>query len=115
MEFKDHWTLENALKVLQHPTVDAKLWAEAVEWLLLYGPPEIQTLLLHASGTATKQCFPNLEAEKYTEDGQPCYDIASIAEALGIDREDAYKTLAEKEMAHQIRHFIDPDDTYTVH
>jgi len=115
MDFKDHWTLENALKVLQHPTVDAKLWAEAVEWLLLYGPPEIQTLLLHASGTATKHCFPKLEAKKYTEEGQPCYDIASIAQALGIDAEDAYKTLAEKEMAHQIRHFIDPDDTFTVH
>ncbi len=115
MGFKDHWTLENALKVLQHPTVDAKLWAEAVEWLLLYGPPEIQMLLLHASGTATKQCFPELTAEKYTEAGQPCYDIAAIAEALGIDAQDAYKTLAEKEMAHQIRHFIEPDDTYTVH
>lgn len=115
MEFKDHWTLENALKILQHPTVDSKLWAEAVEWLLLYGPPDIQRLLLHASGIATKQYFPELEAEKYTEDGQPCYDIASIAKALGIDTEDACRTIAEKEMAHQIRHFIDPDETYTVH
>jgi hypothetical protein len=115
MEFKDYWTLENALKVLQHPTVDAKLWAEAVEWLLLYGPPDVQTLLLHASGIATQQCFPDLEAGKCTEDGQPCYDIGAIANALGIDAEDAYKTIAEKEMAHKIRHFIDPDDTYTVH
>ena len=86
MEFKDHWTLENALKVLQHPTIDAKLWAEAVEWLLLYGPLEIQTLLLHASGVATTQCFPELEATKYTEDGQPCYDVAAIAKTLGINQ-----------------------------
>jgi hypothetical protein len=115
MEFKDHWTLENALKVLQHQTVDAKLWAEAVEWLLLYGPPDIQALLLHASGIATQECFPDLKTERCTEEGQPCYDIAAIARALGIDREDAYKTIAEKEMAHQLRHFIEPDDTYTVH
>jgi len=115
MGFKDHWTLENALKILQHPTVDSKLWAEAVEWLLLYGPSEIQTLLLYASGIATEKCFPNLKADTYTEDGQPCYDVAAIAQALGIDKEDACKTIAEKEMAHQIRHFIDPDETYTVH
>ena len=115
MDFKDHWTLENALKVLQHQTVDAKLWSEAVEWLLLYGPSEIQTLLLHASGIATQECFPDLKAERYTEGGQPCYDIAAIARTLGIDREEAYKTIAEKEMAHRLRHFIDPDDTFTVH
>lgn len=115
MEFKDHWSLENALKVLQHQTVDAKLWAEAVEWLLLYGPPDVQTLLLHASGIATNECFPELKTNRCTEDGQPCYDIAAIARALGIDEEEAHRTIAEKEMAHQIRHFIEPDDTYTVH
>jgi hypothetical protein len=115
MDFKDHWTLENALKVLQHQTVDAKLWAEAVEWLLLYGPPEVQALLLHASGIASQECFPELKAERSSQDGQPCYDIAAIARALGITEEDAYKTLAEKEMAHQLRHFIEPDDGYTVH
>jgi hypothetical protein len=115
MEFKDHWSLENALKVLQHQSVDAKLWAEAVEWLLLYGPHEVQILLLHASGIATHQCFPELKINRYTEDGQPCYDIAGIARALGIDEEEAHRTIAEKEMAHQIRHFIEPDDIYTVH
>jgi hypothetical protein len=115
MEFKDHWSLENALKVLQHPTVDAKLWAEAVEWLLLYGPPDIQRLLLYASGIATRQYFPELETNRYTEDGQPCYDVAAIAKALGIDEEEAQRTIAEKEMAHQIHHFIEPEDTYTVH
>jgi hypothetical protein len=115
MEFKDHWSLENALKVLQHQTVDAKLWAEAVEWLLLYGPSDIQALLLHASGIATSECFPTLSTSSYTEDGQPCYDIAAIARALGIDEKDAHRTIAEKEMAHQVRHFIEPDDTYTIH
>lgn len=115
MEFKDHWSLKNALKVLQHQTVDAKLWAEAVEWLLLYGPSDIQALLLHASGIATSECFPMLETSRYNEAGQPCYDIAAIARALGINEEDAHRTIAEKEMAHQVRHFIEPDDTYTVH
>ena len=41
MDFKDEWDLDTALKVVQNKTVDSKLWAEAVEWLLLYGPPEI--------------------------------------------------------------------------
>jgi hypothetical protein len=115
MDFKDHWTLKNALKVLQHQTVDAKLWAEAVEWLLLYGPSDIQALLLHASGIATQECFPDLKSERCTEDGQACYDIAAIAKALGINKEEAYRTIAEKEMEHQLRHFIVPDDTHTVH
>ena len=115
MNFKDQWTLTNALKVLQHQTVDAKLWGEAVEWLLLYGPPEIQALLLHASGIATQECFPDLKAERYTEDGQPCYDIAAIARVLGIGREEACRTIAEKEAAHRQRHFILPEDTHTIH
>jgi hypothetical protein len=115
MDFKDQWTLENALKILQHQTVDAKLWGEAVEWLLLYGPQEIRQLLLQASGIATKECFPELTAERYTDDGQACYDIDAIARALGISRNDACRTIAEKEKAHRQRHFIDPDETYTIH
>ena len=115
MDFKDEWTLENALKVLQHQTVDAKLWSEAVEWLLLYGPEEIRTLLLQASGIATKECFPSLKSDRCTDDGQACYDIEDIARVLGIDREEACKTIADKEKAHQQRHFIDPDETCTIH
>ena len=33
--FKQEWTVDSAMEILQHPTVDSKLWAEAVEWLLL--------------------------------------------------------------------------------
>ena len=39
MQAKDLWDLESAMKVLTHDSVDSKLWAEAVEWLILYGPP----------------------------------------------------------------------------
>ena len=115
MDFKDQWTLENALKILQHQTVDSRLWGEAVEWLLLYGPEEIRTLLLQASGIATRECFPELTAKRYADDGQSCYDIDSIARVLGIDREEAFRIIAEKETLHRQRHFIDPDETHTIH
>ena len=42
MDIKDQWTEETAMKILQNPTVDSKLWAEAVEWLILFGPEEDQ-------------------------------------------------------------------------
>ena len=42
MELKDTWDVDSAMQILQHQTVDAKLWAEAVEWLILYGPDEIR-------------------------------------------------------------------------
>lgn len=111
MEFKDHWNLETALKIVQHPTVDSKLWAEAVEWLMLYGPPEVVQLLLNASEMATASEFPELKPSNYTREGQPCYDVAAIAKSLGMSEEDAKKIIAEKEAQHNRRHFVDDDDT----
>lgn len=84
MSFKDEWDLESALKILQHPTVDSKLWAEAVEWLLKYGPPSIQKILLNASKNATESEFPEFKPSHYTADGLPIYDTAKLAETLGI-------------------------------
>lgn len=115
MTFKDEWDLESAMKVLQHKTVDSKLWAEAVEWLMLYGPPEVQHLLLDASGMATADCFPELKPTSYTPDGQPCYDIRALATSLGISEEEAQKIIEEKEKAHGFPHRIDENDTHTVH
>lgn len=99
MNFKDEWDIESALKVLEHKTVDSKLWAEAVEWLILYGPPEIQKLLLEASTHATESSFPELKPSHYTDDGQPYYDIAALAAELGTTEEAVRATIEQKEAA----------------
>lgn len=96
MSFKDEWDLESALKVLQHPTVDAQLWAEAVEWLLRYGPPSIQKILLEASHTATEMQFPELKPSHYSADGLPVYDTAKLADILGITEEEVQEIIARK-------------------
>ncbi len=114
MELKESWDLQSALKVLQHPTVDSKLWAEAVEWLMLYGPDTIRELLLHSSGTATHECFPELQAKGYAPDGQPCYSVVDLARSLGISEDEAREMLKEKEKEHKIPHFIDEEDTMKV-
>lgn len=99
MSFKDEWDLASALKVLQHPTVDSKLWAEAVEWLLKYGPPSIRKILLEASQTATEMQFPELQPSHYTPDGEPVYDVAQLAIALGISEEEVQEIIARKSVA----------------
>jgi hypothetical protein len=115
MESKDLWDLESAMQVLSHDSVDSKLWAEAVEWLILYGPPEVRQLLIDASTTATNSSFPDLKPSHYTADGQACYDIGEFAKSLGIKEEEAKKILQKKEEEHQLQQFIDEDDTGTVH
>lgn len=114
MELKDSWDEKLAIQVLRHPTVDAKLWAEAVEWLILYGPDETRELLLQASGTATHECFPDLQAKGYATDGQPCYNVADLAKSLNISTDKAEAMIKEKEKSHQIHHFIDEKDTMKV-
>jgi hypothetical protein len=106
MNFKDQWNLETALKILQHQTVESQLWAEAVEWLMLYGPPEIKEILLKASGIATETFFPELKPTSYSADGEPYYDVAAIAKALGISEEEAHEIIRRKEIAHQMQHFF---------
>ena len=53
MALKGEWDVDSAMAVLNHKTVDAKIWAEAVEWLILYGPDNIREILLNSSSTAT--------------------------------------------------------------
>lgn len=115
MDFKDQWDLDTAMQILQHKTVDSKLWAEAVEWLLLYGPPEISTMLLQASEQATGHCFPDLQEVNFTRDGQPCYDVGKIAESLGISKQEAEEIIAKKEMLHKTRYFFDDGSSGTTH
>ncbi len=112
MELKDQWSLETAMQVLENKIVDSKLWAEAVEWLMLYGPEEIRQILLQSSGVATNECFPDLKAAGYAPDGQPCYNVAEIAEALKISKNEAKEIIMKKQQEHQVPHFIDEDETH---
>ncbi|MCF8057338.1 MAG: hypothetical protein K9K37_11965 [Desulfocapsa sp.] len=114
MELKNHWDVDSAMLVLQHQTVDSKLWAEAVEWLILYGPENIRQLLLNSSGTATHECFPDLQAKGYAADGQPCYSVKDLATNMKISEEEAKEIIKNKEKAHKIYHFIDEDQTMKV-
>ena len=115
MDFKDQWDLDTAMEVLQNQTVDSKLWAEAVEWLLLYGPPEIVAVLLKASGQAMDDTFPNLRPLTYTSDGQPCYDVNEIAQSLGISEEEAREIIARKERFIEGTHIFSNNGSKTIH
>ncbi len=109
--FKKEWSLETAMEILQHPTVDSEIWAEAVEWLLIYGPPEIQDLLQQASGHATGKSFPRLQPEGYTQEGVACYSVSDVAASLDIPEEEAAKIIAEKEKKHGVQHLFDQVET----
>ena len=39
--FKEEWTVESAMAILSHPTVDSEIWAEAVEWLRTRPAPDL--------------------------------------------------------------------------
>lgn len=111
IDFKKSWNVEMAMAVLGNKDVDSDTWSEAVEWLLLYGPPEIKELLEQASSTATSSCYPELTPSGYTPDGEPCYDIDKIADTLGISKEEVLQKIAEKEAVHGKRHLFDEEET----
>ena len=115
MDFKDHWNLDTAMKILQNKTVDSRLWAEAVEWLLLYGPPEIVSILLKASSQATGSTFPELQANKYTDDGQVSYNIEEIARSLGISEREVREIIIRKEMQQSTFRTWDDGNSKTIH
>lgn len=108
---EDEWTLKTAMDILRHPTVDSRLWAEAAEWLLLYGPPEIKELLQQASGHAAQQSFPDLTPSGFTANGQACYNVADLARSLGISEDEAAQIIAEKEKQHGIRQLFGDQET----
>jgi len=115
MESKDLWDIESAMKVLTHKTVDAKLWAEAVEWLMLYGPAEIRQLLVESSMVATKSSFPELKPSSFTFDGQPCYNLEDLAKALQMDEKEAKEILMQKEAEHGNLHLGGDSEDGSVH
>ncbi|PIE69653.1 MAG: hypothetical protein CSA21_01165 [Deltaproteobacteria bacterium] len=110
-DFKKQWDVKTAMEIVQHPTVDSELWAEAVEWLLIYGPPEVKELLSQASGYATGAAFPELQPVGYDKQGNPCYSLAQLAESLGMSEEEAQAFINEKEQKHGVVHHVEPDDT----
>lgn len=114
ISFKEQWNLEMALDVLKSETVESKTWSEAAKWILLYGPPELQELMRQASSIATSSCFPQLEPERYTESGDPCYDIEKVAEALGVTRQEALEKMSEMEYEHGIQHLYDASETENI-
>ena len=106
-DFKKQWNLEMAMDVIEHETIDSKVWSEAAEWLLLYGPPEIQGLLRQASSIATMECFKEIEPTGFDGNGEPCYDVSKIAKALGMSEEEAVNKLIEIEEKHGARQLFD--------
>ena len=112
--FQQEWDVETAMKILAHPTVDSQLWAEAVEWLLLYGPPEIKEMLQEASAHATAESFPDLKPLAYDQDGTPYYSVPELADALGLSEEEAQSIIEKKEEKHGVQHIVDGDDNATI-
>jgi len=109
--FEQQWTVESAMRIAQHPTVDSELWASAVEWLMLHGPPEIRALLSQAGTHAANAQFPELKPHRFAPDGSPCYDLAELAHALETSEDEVRKQLMEKERQHGVRHGFTEDDT----
>ncbi|OQX14857.1 MAG: hypothetical protein BWK76_14040 [Desulfobulbaceae bacterium A2] len=112
---ENDFTVETALAVLRHPTVDAQLWTEAVEWLLAYGPPEVREILLSASQDATQTQFPELTPAGISPEGEPCYRLDDLARTLEQDEDEIRELLHRKGEAQGQQHLLDDDTTGTVH
>ncbi len=109
-DLRQQWDVEMAMAVLENKTVDGKLWAEAVEWLMLYGPPQIREILSQASSVATSECFPELRPTGYSPDGQPCYDVKVLSESLGLSQDEIMKKLGEMEIKQEAIHLYSADE-----
>ena len=114
ISFKEQWNLEMALDVLKNKSVDSKTWSDAAKWILLYGPPELQHIMKQASNIAMNSCFPELEPERYTESGDPCYHLEKIAAALKVTRQEALQKMAELEFELGIQNLYDVSETENI-
>ncbi len=117
MDFKDQWDVDTALKIVRNKGVDSELWAEAVEWLLLYGPPEVVSILLQASEHATEKVYPELtkDNENDAASDRAAFDVTRLAKSLGVDMHDIRKSGAKKDSADRVIDFSDDDTSPTVH
>lgn len=112
--FRNEWDLSMALQVMHSENVDAKIWADAVKWLFLFGPPAIREMISQASSAATGEFFPELSPIGYTEQGEPLYDVKKLAESLGMSEEEALTKMAELEREHDIRSLYDEPEAHKV-
>lgn len=115
MNFKDSWDLESAMQVLAHDTVDSEVWAEAVKWLIVHGPPAIRQLLLQASKLAAGASFPGLKPSHYAGDGEPWYNIGDLAKSLGMTEQEVRDLLQEKEAELEFSPFFNTNGNETLH
>ena len=116
MKFKQLWDLESAMQILTYEQAEPEVWAEAVEWLMLYGPPEMREMLIQASQMATASAFPGLKPSHYTEDGEPVYSVSELAIHLNISEEEAQSILKKKELEHDCADLAEQgDSTSTIH
>jgi hypothetical protein len=115
MSFIDEWDFEMAMQVLQSSSVDSKTWADAVRWLMIFGPPEIKDLLAQASSLATSETFPELTAIGYSDDGHSLYDTKALAESLGVSEEDLMNKMAELEKKLGVKNIYLPDESRKIH
>ena len=114
-DFRKQWDIEMAMEVLGSQNVDGDLWSEAAKWLLLYGPPQIKEMLGQASNFAFIEYFPQLQAKGYDDNGQPFYDLADIAETLGIDEGEVASKLAELQFEEGLEVVVEGDRVYKIH
>ncbi|OGR00072.1 MAG: hypothetical protein A2505_05455 [Deltaproteobacteria bacterium RIFOXYD12_FULL_55_16] len=109
--FKNEFDLSMALEILHSETVDPKVWAEAVKWLFLFGPPAIREMISQASSLATDRFFPELFPIGYTAQGEPLYDIRKLALSLGMSEEEALARMAELDAKHEIQSLYEAPET----
>lgn len=81
---------------------------------MLYGPLELQQVLLEASSHATGTFFPSLKATAFTEDGAPLFRMDHIAEALGTDLETLKMTLDHSLADAEALAFHEEEDTFKI-
>lgn len=112
--FKDEWDLGMALQILHSETVDSKLWADAVKWLFLFGPPAIREMISQASSMATDKFFPELFPIGYTDEGEPLYDVKKLAQSLGMSEEEALAKMTELETEHDIQSLYDASAAHKI-
>ena len=113
--FDTQWDVDMAMAVMQDPHADAKIWTDAVCWLLLNGPPEVRQLIQQASSTATSEHFPDLQPTGYTDDGEPVYDIKKLARTLGLTEDEVGKRLSDMQAEAEIRTLYAAGETHKVH
>jgi len=102
------------MEVLVHRTVDSHLWADAVKWLLLYGPPPLREMLEQAASVATAAYFPDLVPTGFNDQGQPCYDVEDLARALRMSSEEATDLLGNMEEEYGEPLVFDKSDTHEI-